>query len=329
MESRQIRSLITEELISAGIKDCCYYAFLSGAIRGAGELSFNMKGFSLEFRHLNAAFVNLLAKIINNLYKENLIVEELKLQSGYLSGDFFTLYVPIEISKDLLDKCGIVKDGCEILSDIPSSLIKNTCCKRSYLRGLYLACGYLKVPEGIDNFSLNSTKGGYQVSLKLNSALVKNSVKELIIKVAKISAKTVGERKNSNVLYLKNSDAICNFFTAIGSNKGVLEIYQIITERKMKNDVNRANNFDLANIDKRVAAGEKQIASIKRLEETVGLDNLPAELQKLAVLRLNNPDLGLVELGQISNPPVSKSCINHRLRKLMELSEKNNDEENQ
>lgn len=327
MESRQIRSLITEELLSAGLKDCCKYSLISGAIRGAGELSFNMKGFSLEFRHLNADFIKLLAKIINNLYNENFPVEELKLQSGYLSGDFYTLYVPVDVAKDLLDKCGIVKNGCEILSDIPIYLVKNPCCRKAYLRGLYLACGYLKVPEGIDDFSLSSTKGGYQVSLKLNSSLVKESVKDLIIKVAKIPNKSVGERKNSNVLYLKNSDAICNFFTAIGSNKGVLEIYQIITERKMKNDINRANNFDLANIDKRVATGEKQIAAINRLDETLGLSNLPEELYKLAILRLNNPDAGLTELGQISNPPVSKSCINHRLRKLMELSEKNTNEE--
>ena len=322
MESRQIRNLIAEELLLAGIKDCCKYAFLSGAIRGAGELSFNLKGFSLEFRHLNITFVQLLAQIINSLYSENYAVEELKLQSGYLSGDFFTLYVPIDVATDLLEKCGIVKNSCEIISDIPSFLIKNYCCNKAYLRGLYLACGYLKVPEGIDNFSLISTKGGYQVSLKLNSSLVKEAVKDLIIKVAKIPNNSVGERKNSNVIYLKNSDAICNFFTAIGSNKGVLEIYKIITERKMKNDINRANNFDLANIDKRVATGEKQIAAIKRLDEAFGIDNLPEDLYKLAVLRLNNPDAGLTELGQMSNPPVGKSCINHRLRKIMELSEK-------
>lgn len=322
MESRKIRSLIESELLEPTIKECCKIAFLSGAIRGAGELNFTMKGFSLEFRHLNKVFIDTVAKIINGLYDENLSIELINLKSGYLSGEFFTLYVPVNIAKDLLEKCNIIVDDSNIINSIPNIMVKNICCKKAYLKGLYLACGYLKLPESIDNFELNNTRCGYELSFKLNSYLVKDDIKSLITKVAKVNAKSVCLRKNTNIIYIKNSEAICNFFTAIGSNKGVLEIYQIITERRMKNDINRANNFDLANIDKSVETGGKQIDAINKLDEEIGLENLPDAIRKLAYLRLANPDASLVYLAEISDPPVTKSCINHRLRKLMELANK-------
>lgn len=321
MESRLIRSLIESELIDISIKDCCKIAFISGAIRGSAQLNFTPKGFSLEFRNLNKIFVELIASMVSDIYKETLPVEKINLKSGYISGEFFTLYVPAFIAGDLLDRCGIISGGNDIVSTIPSAVVKNSCCKKSYLRGLYLGCGYLKVPQSIDNFELNSTKSGYELSFKLNSSLVKEDIKSLISKVAKIGTKSVGLRKNCNIIYIKKSEAICNFFAAIGSNNGVLQIYQIMTERKMKNDINRANNFDLANIDKSLATGEKQIKAINKIESAEGLDSLPEELRTLAYLRLANPDASLTHLAEISNPPLSKSGINHRFRRIMEIAE--------
>ena len=322
MESQQIRSLIESELIVISAKDCCKIAFISGAIRGSAQLNFTPKGFSLEFRNLNKTFVELVAGMLCSIYGENLPVEKINLKSGYMSGEFFTLYVPAFIASDLLDKCGIVSGGNNIISNIPSEMIKSSCCKKSYLRGLYLGCGYLKVPQSIDNFELNSTKSGYELSFKLNSSLVKEDIKVLISKVAKITERSVGLRKNSNIIYIKNSQVICNFFTAIGSNRGVLEIYQIMTERKMKNDINRANNFDLANIDKSLATGEKQIRAINIIDRAVGLDSLPEELKTLAYLRLANPDASLTHLAEISEPALTKSGINHRFRRIMDIASK-------
>lgn len=318
--SRAIYEEIKSELICYEEKSCCEYAFISGAIRGAGELNFTMKGFSLTFRHTEQGLMDKIRDMVNRLYLENLTTEKTYIDMGYAKGDFYTLSIPVEIAAELLEKCGVVRNRCELIDVLPTELTGRICCKKAYLRGLFLSCGYLAVPEEISDWHGGKTKSGYSLEFNLNSDIVIKSVIRLIIKAAKLEEKSVLTRKKGSVVYIKNAEAIVAVLTAMGSAVGVLKFHEIMAERQMKNDVNRANNFDLANIDKALSASEKQISDIEKLDREIGIDNLPFALAETCRMRLAYPDAGLAELGSKFTPPIGKSCINHRMRKLAAMA---------
>ena len=318
--SRKVFDEVRRELLAQEEKGCCARAFLSGAIRGAGELGFTFKGFALIFRHFDREFVEKLCRVVNELAGENFVVEKTYVDSGLTKGDVYELSVPAETSVGLLEECEIVRSRCELVTRLPQSIVGKKCCRRAYLGGLFLSCGYLGVPDQISDWRGGKSRCGYSLEFKLNSDIVIEPIKRLLERTAILEENTVFTRKRGSVIYIKSAEAISRVLVAMGSNSGVLALQEIITERQMKNDVNRANNFDLANIDKSLGASERQLRDIKRIDGTIGVDALPPALAETCRMRLAYPDVGLEELGRLFDPPVSKSCINHRMRKLSSIA---------
>ena len=127
-------------------------------------------------------------------------------------------------------------------------------------------------------------------------------------------------RRGANCLsYLKQSETIADFLTAVGAPVAALDVISAKVERDMRNEINRKVNCDTANADKVVAAAQEQIDAIRRIERDYGLDVLPEKLQSAALLRIANPEASLADLATLSYPPVTKSCLNYRLKKLMEF----------
>ena len=126
-------------------------------------------------------------------------------------------------------------------------------------------------------------------------------------------------RSGHYVLYFKKSEAIEDFFTFIGAKRSAMELMSAKIEKDMRNSVNRKVNCDSANADKIVSAAQAQLDQIRRIDQALGLDNLSPELREVALLRIANPEASLADLAVLSDPPVSKSGINHRMRKLMKL----------
>ena len=312
---------VRKDFLSTEEKDCCKTAFLSAAIRGAGELGFTFKGFALSFRLSDPRLADKIAECINSLCKINLVKEESYIDMGYSKGNFYTLAVPVETAASLLERCAIVRNKCEIVEELPSSLVGKNCCKKAYLRGLFLSCGYLAVPDQISEWSGGKTRSGYAMEFNLNSAIVMEGVRKLIATAAKLPLSKILVRKKGSVVYLKTAEAVSAVLAAAGSSSGVLALQEIIAERQWKNDINRVNNFDLANVEKSMAASEKQLADIEKIDRTVGIDSLGAALAETCRMRRAYPDAGLAELGEKFSPPISKSCINHRLRKISALAE--------
>ena len=122
------------------------------------------------------------------------------------------------------------------------------------------------------------------------------------------------------VTYFKQSEAIEDFFTTIGASASAMEIMSAKVEKDMRNAINRRVNCDSANADKIVSAAQAQLDKIRQLDREIGLDNLPRDLAEIALLRVANPEASLSDLAMLSDPPVTKSCVNHRLRKLMSYS---------
>ena len=128
------------------------------------------------------------------------------------------------------------------------------------------------------------------------------------------------ERKGSSVLYYKQSEAIEDFLTAIGAPVSAMAVMEAKIEKDWRNEANRKTNCDSANVDKAVAAAQEQLAAIRKLEERAVLETLPEKLRQTAALRREYPETTLSELAELHEPPISKSAVNHRMRKLLSLA---------
>ena len=190
-------------------------------------------------------------------------------------------------------------------------LIKKKCCKRSYLRGAFLAGGSVNNPE----------TSSYHLEI---FSLYKEHSESLceLMNSFDLNAKTL-ERKKGYMTYLKEAEKITDFLIIIGANNAMLKFEDIRILRDMRNSVNRLVNCETANLNKTIGASVRQVENIKYIQGTVGLDVLPEKLREIAELRVAYKDVTLKELGEmVSSGPISKSGINHRLRKIDEIAEK-------
>ena len=190
---------------------------------------------------------------------------------------------------------------------ISYGILENPCCQASFLRGAFLAGGSVTDPEKRYHLELATTH--FNVSREAYS---------LLLELGFSPKDTV--RNGSSILYFKQSDYIEDFLTFLGAPVCAMGVMEAKVEKDMKNKINRIVNCDTANMSKVVDAAQAQISAIHRLREQGRLETLPDKLKQTALLRLDNPDAKLSELAQLVQPPITKSAMNHRMRKLMELA---------
>lgn len=186
-------------------------------------------------------------------------------------------------------------------------LIKNSCCKRAYLRGCYMAVGSMSDPYKSYHLELVC---GLQVQAE---QLLK------ILHDFSLDAKMI-VRKKYHVVYMKEGENIADFLNITEAHKALMEFENTRIYKGMRNMVNRKVNCEAANITKTVNAATRQVEDIRLIREKMGLEGLPDPLRQMAYVRLENPQASLGELGKLLDPPVGKSGVNHRLRKLGELA---------
>lgn len=167
--------------------------------------------------------------------------------------------------------------------------------------------------------SINDPMRGYNLEITANSLKEAELIKSLM-EIFELMPR-ISDKKESYVIYLKDSDKISDFLAIIGANKSLFELEDVKAMKSIRNDINRQTNFDKANIDRTVKASLKQVASIKLLDKNDKLKSLSKELQELAELRVDNPYTSIEELGQMLNPPMSKSKVNYRLQKFIKMAE--------
>ena len=180
-------------------------------------------------------------------------------------------------------------------------------CRTAFFRGAFLAGG--SVTDPLKSYHLELVTSHYYVSRELL----------VLLREAGFEAKET-TRKSNYITYFKQSEHIEDFLTAIGAPLAAMEIMTSKLERDLRGSVNRRVNCDSANLDKTVAAAQNQIDAIHHLKEQGTWSSLPEKLRETAELRVNNPELTLSQLAELFQPPISKSALNHRLRKLVELS---------
>ena len=199
------------------------------------------------------------------------------------------------------------QDGEYILKNI-KEIVKNECCRGAFLRGAFLGGGIIVDPN--KNYNMEFTIASPERATEFNAFLTEIN---LDFKRA--------ERKGKHVLYVKNSNVICDALAYMGAFGVQMEILNIKIEKELRNDVNRTVNGETANMDKVITAAIAQIRAIEKIEKTIGLDSLSDELCEIALLRKDNKDLSLEQLGKRLYPQLSKSGVNHRLKKIISIAE--------
>ena len=186
-------------------------------------------------------------------------------------------------------------------------VLEEECCRISFLRGAFMAGGSVTDPEK-----------RYHLELATSHQRVSREVYALLMEQGFLPKDTV--RGGNSILYCTQSDSIEDVLTALGAPVCAMQIMEAKVEKDLRNGVNRRVNCETANLGKAVDAAQEQLAAIRRLEADGRYAELPDKLRKTAELRKENPEATLLELAQMQDPPLTKSAINHRMRKIMELS---------
>lgn len=296
-----------KELTQIDGEDCCIRAEVAAFIRMNGALSFSNKQLSLDVQTENAAIARRLYTNLKRLYPykiELLVRKKMRLKKN-------NVYICRirEGAKPLLRDLLILTGTFEFKNEIASKLVEDNCCKRAYLRGAFLAGGSVNNPE-TSSYHLEI----FSIYREHSEALVD------LMNEFHLNAKSI-ERKNGYIAYLKEAEKISDFLGIVGAHVGLMKFEDVRIIRDMRNSVNRLVNCETANMNKTIGAAQRQVGNIKYIEQTIGLDQLPDRLQEVARLRVENQDITLKELGElVSGTTVSKSGINHRLRKIEEIA---------
>lgn len=222
----------------------------------------------------------------------------------------------IESEREILEIFQAVKllDGNGVLHDlrdrINPMLLKQSCCQRAFLRGAFLSVG-----------SMSDPSKGYHLELVCNRRLQAEQIRD-VLQIFELDGKIV-ERKNHYVVYLKEGSNIVDFLNICEAHVALMEFENLRIVKEMRNSINRRVNCETANIAKTVNAAAKQIEDIIFIRDFIGLSKIPDNLREMAEVRLEHPEASLKELGKYLNPPVGKSGVNHRLRKLSEIADLN------
>ena len=188
------------------------------------------------------------------------------------------------------------------------AILEEECCRIAFLRGAFLAGGSVTDPD---------------LRFHLELATVHHSVaRECVSLMQELGFQPrLSERSGNTLLYFKQSDAIADLLTIIGAPVTSMRVMTAKVDKKMRNTVTRQINCDSANADKTVSAAQEQLAAIRRYSARYGLDTLPEPLKDAALLRITNPAASLADLARLSSPPVTKSCLSHRLKKIISLAD--------
>lgn len=200
----------------------------------------------------------------------------------------------------LITEYGDIKENLSIVDNI---VIQNTCCKRAFIRGAFIATG-----------SISDPSKAYHFEFSLPTPAKAVQIKEILYTFG-IHAKIV-QRKKYYIAYIKEGAQIVDLLNVMEAHVALMNLENVRIIKEMRNSINRQVNCETANINKTVTAATKQVDDILYIKKTIGFEGLDEGLEEVANVRLNHPEASLKELGLLLSSPLGKSGVNHRLRKL-------------
>lgn len=288
----------------------CLRAELSGMLAPGAVITTDAAGMpvALAFHSDNPAVIGRCYRLVKTLYGQKPAVT-IRDARQFRSHRSYALSIDREVERVLKDLRLLRHNAADqrfYSNGVPAFFKSKQRFVKSYLRGGFLACGTISDPEKGYRLELACRHGDYLASLA--EVLAQYEIK---------TGKTT--RKGHAILYMKEAESVTAFLGIIGAHKALLELENIRVVREVRNGVNRRVNFELANVDKTNTAAQTQLATIREIQGTIGLEALPESLGRLARLRLDNPEVSLKELGEMMEPPISKSGVYHRFAKMAKL----------
>lgn len=283
-------------------------AELMALIRMNGSLGLSNHRFILNVQTENPATARRIYSLLKQFYdveSELLVRRKMKLKKNNL------YIVRLNKGSDYVLKDLDILDGFQLKETVPLDFLDDDAKVRSYLRGAFLATGSVNNPE----------TSSYHLEIYSLYEDHNQTICEMMNRYG-LNARTA-KRRSGYITYLKEAEKIADFLSLIGATSSMLKFEDVRIMRDMRNSVNRIVNCENANFNKVADAANRQIESIKYLDKKIGLNNLPVKLQEIAIARMAHPEVSLKELGElVPGGPISKSGVNHRLRKIMEQAEK-------
>ncbi|SFL83050.1 DNA-binding protein WhiA [Salibacterium qingdaonense] len=303
-------AMTKKELTRFEEEDCCARAELAALVRMNGSISFSSGELILDVSTENAAIARRIYQLIKKVYPDTIIELMVRKKMRLKKNNVYIVRI-VEEARHMLRDLSIMEDGYRFIRTISRDVLRDTCCKRAYLRGAFLAGGSVNHPE----------TSSYHLEIFSLYEEHNRSLRELLQEFD-LSSKSL-ERKKGFILYIKESERITEFLNVIGAHQALLYFEDVRIMKDMRNSVNRLVNCETANLNKTVGAALRQVENIQLVEGRIGLENLPEKVREMAEMRVKYQDVTLKELGEmVPSGPVGKSGVNHRLRKIDQLAEK-------
>lgn len=286
-------------------------ALISAIMRVSGTIMFSSSKLSFKITTENPSTARFVFKLLKEHFDihANLMVRK---GSSLKKNNMYIVVISEDMGlRRLLKETGILREEDGVFNPefrLKKSLIRTDAARKAYIKGAFLGSGSIQNPEK-----------AYHIEFVANSQEYAVDLMELINTFG-LSAKVIS-RKNSFIVYLKEGEQIVDILNIIGAHNSLFEIENIRIVKDMRNNVNRIVNCETANLSKTVNAAVRQVESIKLIESRIGLGRLPKPLRDIAEIRLDYPDESLKELGEMLDPPVGKSGVNHRLRKIEKIAD--------
>lgn len=290
---------------------CCERAALSAFIRSAGTVS--VRGGRVGFEvTTDGDYAEYFSAFLKKLY--GAVPEIISGEDKPSKKNRVTLTVE-DGGTEILCDLGITEvddQGVALKLNLDPYIVENDCCKIAYIRGVFLGSGSATLPR-----TEGSSSTGYHIEFVFTNYQTATDFCELLSEVYFLPR--LAERKGSYIVYLKSMDEISDLLALMGANKSVLTLSELSVEKDMNNRENRRLNCEMSNMTKQIDASVKQIRAAQKIDEVIGLASLPEPLRLVAEKRREFKGMTLAELA--AELKITKSCLNHRLRKIVEISE--------
>ncbi|MDY5636292.1 MAG: DNA-binding protein WhiA [Streptococcus orisratti] len=295
---------VKEELLTLAISD---KNELSAIIKMSGSLGLTGQGLTLSITTENAKIARHIYNLVESIYS---LTPEIKYhqKTNLRKNRVYNVFITENV-EEILSDLQLADSFFGIETGIKPSILEDDEKGRSYLRGAFLATGTIRDPES----------GKYQLEI---FSVYQDHAEDLadLMRKFMLDAKVI-EHKNGSITYLQKAEDIMDFLIVIGAMACREAFEEVKIMRETRNDINRANNAETANIAKTITASMKTINNIIKIMDTVGLEALPVELQQIAQVRVAHPDYSIQQIADSLEIPITKSGVNHRLRKINKIAD--------
>ena len=283
---------------------------LAALIRMDGSIQIVNKSLALRIRIYLGDLARKIYSLIKKQFKLDMQIMVRKDNHFDINHNIYELFLPPQPGlNDFLYDLGLLDEERNLIFKIKDEFINNRKCQRAYIRGAFLGGGSVNKPNSEYHLEFRCEHRGF--------------AEDLIKLLTRFDIEGhLTEHNNKHIVYLKNFEDVTTILNIIGAHKALLKMEDKYIMKSLKNNINRKVNFETANLDKTIEAAMLQLEDIELIESKKGLDSLSNGLREIAVLRKGNPYANFKELGELLTPKLSKTGVNHRMRRIKKIADK-------